>query len=78
MPADLEKIKRWGADNLVGMLAITAGLILLAITYKIIINLVIFSIGMAFVYFGLARLKIKVLTDFLDNLGAKLKSFLAK
>ena len=34
---NLEKVKKWGADNLTGLLAIIAGLILLVITYKIIL-----------------------------------------
>ena len=76
MANNLENIKKWGADNLTGILAIIAGLILLGITYKIILNIIIFSAGVALLYFGLARLKIKQLTDFMDSMLAKIKSLL--
>jgi uncharacterized membrane protein len=75
--ADIEQVKRWGADNLTGILAIIAGLILLGITYKIIINLVLFAVGVMLLYFGLSRLKIKPITDFLDNLMSKVKRILS-
>lgn len=71
--ADLEKIGKWGADNLTGLLAIIAGLALLAITYKIILNIILFSLGIVFVYFGLVRLKVTVIVNFVDNLIKKFK-----
>ena len=77
MANNLESIKKWGADNLTGILAIIAGLILLGITYKIILNIIIFSVGIALVYFGLARLKIKQVTDVMDNILAKIKRFIS-
>ena len=77
MANNLENIKKWGADNLTGILAIIAGLILLGITYKIILNIIIFSVGIALVYFGLARLKIKQVTDVMDNILAKIKRFIS-
>lgn len=72
--ADLEKIGKWGADNLTGLLAIVAGLILLGITYKIILNIILFSVGIILVYFGLVRLKITVIVNFIDNLIKKFKT----
>jgi len=75
--ADIEKVKKWGADNLTGILAIVAGLILLGITYKIIINLILFSVGLALIYFGLTKLKITVVTAFMDKIFAKIKKFLS-
>ena len=75
MANNMEKVKEWGVDNLTGILAIIAGLILVGITYKIILNMVIFTIGFGLIYFGVARLKIKKLTDFLDAVIAKFKSF---
>jgi hypothetical protein len=78
MGMDLEKITKWGSDNLTGILAITAGCILLVITYKIILNLIIFSVGAALVYFGFARLKLKVVTDILDALMNKIRSIFSK
>lgn len=74
MSNNLDNIKKWGADNLTGIIAIIAGLILLGITYKIILNIIIFSVGATLVYFGLARLKIKPITNFIDQMIKKLKS----
>ena len=76
--ADLETVKKWGSDNLVGILAFIAGLILIIITYKIIISILVFSVGAILVYFGLAKMKIKPITDFMDKMVYKIKSFLAK
>ena len=78
MTNNLEKMTKWGADNLTGIIAIIAGLILLSITYKIIISLITFILGMSLVYFGLARLKITVVTDFLDNVMNKIKTFFSQ
>ena len=75
--ADMNNIKKWGTDNLTGILALIAGLILLAITYTIVIKLIIFSLGLVLVYFGLAKMKIESVTRFLDNMMNKLKSMLS-
>ena len=72
--ANLEKIGKWGADNLTGLLAIIAGLALLGITYKIIINIILFSLGIVLVYFGLVRLKVTRIVNVVDNLIKKFKS----
>jgi hypothetical protein len=72
--ADLEKIGKWGADNLTGLLAIVAGLALLGITYKIIINIILFSFGLVLVYFGLVKLKVTKVTNFVDKLIRRFKS----
>ncbi|MBD3231523.1 hypothetical protein GF322_02560 [Candidatus Dependentiae bacterium] len=77
MANNLENIKKWGADNLTGILAIIAGIILLVITYKIILNIIIFSVGAMLIYFGLARLKIKSITNFIDNMINKFKSIIS-
>lgn len=74
MNNNVEKFTKWGADNLIGLLAIIAGVILLSITYKVIISLIIFSAGIVLVYLGFARLKIKMVTDFMD----KTKNWLRK
>ena len=73
MANNIEKIKKWSADNLTGILAIVAGLILLGITYKIIINLVIFSAGIYLIYVGLLRLKNTQITEFLKKITYKIK-----
>ena len=70
---NLEKIKKWGADNLAGLLAIIAGSVLLVITYRIILNIIIFSAGAMLVYFGFARLQIKQVTEFMDKIREKLR-----
>ena len=72
--ADLEKIGKWGADNLTGLLAIIAGLVLLGITYKIILNILLFSVGIALLYFGLVRLKVTPVVNLMDKLISKFKS----
>ncbi len=72
--ADLEKIGKWGADNLTGLLAIIAGLVLLGITYKIILNILLFSVGIALLYFGLVRLKVTPVVNLMDKLINKFKS----
>lgn len=72
--ADLEKISKWGADNLTGLLAMIAGLVLLGITYKIILNIILFSVGLMLVYFGLVRLKVAPVVNFVDNLIKKFKT----
>jgi len=74
--ADLEKVGKWGADNLTGILAIIAGLILFGITYKIILNIILFSVALFLIYFGLVKLKVTSVTNFIDNLIRKFKSLL--
>lgn len=73
--ADIEKFKNWGANNLTGILAIIAGLILVMLAYKIVISLLVFSLGAVLIYFGLAKLKVSQLTDFVDNISSKVKNF---
>lgn len=72
--ADLEKIGKWGSDNLTGLLAIIAALILLGITYKIILNIILFSVGIALLYFGLVRLKVTPVVNLMDKIIDKFKS----
>lgn len=72
--ANLKKIGKWGAANLTGLLAMIAGLIFLGITYKIILNIILFAIGLILVYFGLVRLKISPILNFIDNLIKKFKT----
>jgi len=78
MGMNVEKVTKWGSDNIAGIVAIVAGLILIAITYKIILNIIIFSVGAALLYFGVARLKIKAVTDVMDKLMNKVRSIFAK
>ena len=72
--ANMEKVKNWGADNLTGILALIAGLILLGITYKIILNLVLFVLAIMLIYFGLVRLKVTPVVNFMDAMLIKLKN----
>ena len=74
--ADLEKIGKWGATNLTGLLAIIAGLALLGITYKIILNILLFSVGIILLYFGLVRLKVTPVVNVIDNIVKKFKTTL--
>lgn len=74
--ADLEKVGKWGANNLTGLLAIIAGLTLLGITYKIILNIILFSVGIILLYFGLVRLKVTPIVNIIDNIVKKFKTTL--
>ena len=74
----MEKVGKWGADNLTGILAMIAGLILLVLTYKIILNIVLFSAGVVLIYFGLVRLKVTPVITFIDGAVTKLKALINK
>ncbi|MFH1643618.1 MAG: hypothetical protein ABIA74_00385 [bacterium] len=73
--ADMEKFKNWGTNNLTGILAIIAGLILFMITYKMILSILIFFLGISLIYFGLLKLRITVITNFIDKVIASIKNF---
>ena len=75
---ELEKINKWGASNLVGILAIAAGLIAFYLTCKMVINFTIFLVGVALIYFGLVRLNIPAVNIFFDNACKKIKEVLKK
>lgn len=77
MAANFDKISKWLTDNLGGLLAVIAGLVLLSFTYKIIISLLLFFVGFFLIYFGLVKLKVTVVTDFVDNMFKKLKKILS-
>ncbi|MCF7800016.1 hypothetical protein K9L05_04105 [Candidatus Babeliales bacterium] len=77
MSVNFDKISKWLTDNLGGLLAVIAGLVLLSFTYKIIINLVLFFVGFFLIYFGLVKLKVTVVTDFVDNMIKKLKKVMS-
>ena len=68
-----EKISKWVTVNLGGLLAIIGGLILLGWTYKIIISLVLFCLGFCLIYFGLVKLKLTVITRYIDDMIVKIK-----
>jgi len=72
--ADLEKFKNWGTNNLTGALAIIAGLVLIVLSYQIILSLLVFCLGAVLVYFGLAKLKVTIVTDFIDKFLVSIKS----
>ena len=75
MPS-LEKSVKWAGNNLTGLLAFLAGLLLLGITYKIILNLLLFSVGIVLVYLGLVKLRVTPVVNFIDKVIRKIKSFL--
>ena len=68
-----EQISKWVTDNLGGLLAIIGGLILLGWTYKIIISLALFFLGFFLIYFGLVKLKLTVVTKYIDDMIIKIK-----
>ncbi|MFA5075344.1 MAG: hypothetical protein WC436_04555 [Candidatus Babeliales bacterium] len=73
MATSFDKVSQWLTNNLGGLLAVIAGLVLLSFTYKIIISLILFFVGFFLIYFGLVKLKVTVVTDFVDNMIKKLK-----
>jgi hypothetical protein len=75
---DLENFKNWGTDNLTGLVAIVAGLILVALTYQIIISLLVFSAGLILIYFGALKLRIKQLRDLMRSTGEKIKDLFSQ
>jgi len=54
-----------------GLAALTFGLILIFITIKIIVNMIVFLVGAAFIYHGLVVLKITQITDIIDRFFGK-------
>lgn len=73
--ADMQKFKDWGTNNLVGILSIIAGLILFMLTYKMILSILVFFLGLSLIYFGLVKLKIKAVTSFIDKSILSIKNF---
>lgn len=74
---NLEQIKNWLLENITGLLSLAAGFLLLYFTLKILVNLILFSLGLILIYIGLIKLHVKPVTDFLDRMGAKIKKFLS-
>ncbi|KKP24176.1 MAG: hypothetical protein SZ59_C0002G0022 [candidate division TM6 bacterium GW2011_GWF2_28_16] len=74
--SDFDNGKKWITANLTGLLAFIAGLILLGVTYRIILNIVSFSLGVILIYVGLSKLKVHIIIDFIDKMLGKLKDSL--
>ena len=68
-----EQISKWVTDNLGGLLAMIGELILLGWTHEIIINLALFFLGFFLIYFGLVKLKLTVVTKYIDDMIIKIK-----
>ncbi len=60
-------------DTVKGILALVFGLLLLGVAFKIILHVVLFVTGFMLIYYGLAVLKIKQATDYIDIVIAKIK-----
>ena len=73
--ADIEKVKNWGTNNLTGILSIIAGLILFMLTYKMILSILVFFLGVSLIYFGLIKLRIPGVSSFFSKVAASIKSF---
>jgi hypothetical protein len=74
--SDFDNGKKWITANLTGLLAFIAGLILLGVTYRIILNIVSFSLGVILIYVGLSKLKVHIIIDFIDKMLGKLRDSL--
>lgn len=72
---EFDKIFKWLSQNLISLLAIVAGFILLFFTLKIVINIILFLIGLFLLYFGLMKLNIPQINNYLENIILKIKLF---
>jgi len=69
---------KWGRKNISlikGLSALLLGIALVYLSHRLILNLVVFSFGLVLIYFGLKELRLKKITDFIDNMIAKIKSW---
>ena len=70
---NFEKIRNWVIDNLSGILAFIAGLILVAYTIKYMITLVFFAAGLFLIYFGLVKMNVKPVVKWINDIWRKIK-----
>ncbi len=73
--ANIEKVKNWGTNNLTGILSIIAGLVLFMLTYRMILSILVFFLGISLIYFGLIKLRIPGVADFINKVTASIKAF---
>lgn len=72
----VSQIFAWGEKHtsmIIGVLAIAFGFFLAYISRAVIINLIVFSLGLFLVYYGFLKLKVTKVTDFVDKLIAKIR-----
>lgn len=56
-----------------GLGALLIGILFVYLSHKLILNLIVFSGGLLLIYYGLVKLKLKKITDFIDKIVAKFK-----
>jgi len=72
--AEVKNFGKWVLNNLTGILAVVSGLILLGLTYKIILNLILFTVGIMLTYFGLVKINATPVVNFVNKIVRSLKS----
>ncbi|MBU4269676.1 hypothetical protein KJ644_00310 [Candidatus Dependentiae bacterium] len=74
--AETGKVGKWFLNNMTGILAVISGLVLLGFTYKIILNIILFTVGVALTYFGLVKINASPIINFIDKMIRKIKASL--
>lgn len=57
-----------------GIVALSVGIICIALAYKIILHAILFMIGLVLVYYGLSMLKMDHITSWVDGAMKKIHS----
>ncbi len=80
MPVDKQKttdwLKSWFKKNLSyikGFVALAFGIALVYRSHFLVINLIVFTVGILFIYYGLIALKLKKITSIIDKLITSLR-----
>ena len=71
-----QKALGWCKANLPsikGFVLIASGILLMCLAYMVIIYLLEFALGLILVYYGFKELKIKQVTNFMDNIFSKFR-----
>jgi hypothetical protein len=72
----LDKLIDWSNKHvsfLTGLAALIFGIALAYIAREVVINLIVFTCGIFLIYYGLVKLKLKKITDVIDQAIAKLR-----
>lgn len=59
-----------------GIVALSVGVVCIALAYKIILYAILFMVGLVLVYYGLSMLKIDQITNWVDSAMKKLHGLL--
>lgn len=56
-----------------GILALFFGLLFVGFSYRIILRMIFFGVGISLIYYGFRVLGITQVTDYIDNITARIK-----